>query len=242
MLLRYLRPALADDAILLGLEELLRPRDDDEEDTATRGEAPPGEDADPNGQPIAAVAAAADAAATEKGTDGRPISFQKSDGHHVVPSVPTVEVAAGELAEDARALGSATGAGRAVGGDLVAPSGVAPAFGGLVGGAEEEKNGTGLSAAAGGGDGTSGGDVGGREKMEMEALERENARLREALREAEEKMERANRVLRGLVGGGDDAEGGGAHDGGGDGAGSNAAGGVRDRWSLRRSTSDTERC
>lgn len=233
---RYLRPALADDAILLGLEELLRPRDDDEEDTAARGDAPPEEHADRNGQPIAAVAAT-----TKNRADDRPITSEKSDGHHAVPSVPTSGAAEGALAEDARARGPATSAGRALSGDLVTASGgVAPAFGGLVGGAEEAKSGSGLSAAAAGGDVTGVGVVDGC-KVEMAALERENARLREALREAEEKMERANRVLRGLVGGRDEVEGGGAQDDGGDGAGSASAGGVRLMRSLRKSTSDTGR-
>lgn len=216
--LRYLRPALADDAILLCLEELLLLKDAEDDDAqlvqnghgqeehkiGTMTHTPTtnikgGKEERTNGNTITSES-------DKLGTVQRNTHAVRPTAHsHCAAGTGASGTDAGDVgvvqtpAVDVQVAAATAPAGRQKEGNdhagLLLTGETRAAEIGSTGGAA-------IADAKGCAD-YAGGPCGQAVGM-MGELERENARLREALREAEERMNRANRVLRGLVNGGAD--------------------------------------
>lgn len=199
---RYLRPAQADDAVLLGLEELLLFEDKDEGDADVDGLLLDGEDGDCLDDGMGEE---------EKKTGEAGIWPKERDGGQKEVSADAMGISnsIGQVA-DACTKGAVALQGK-VGGEK-RPGDGDPGENGIIAGER----------------------VGPAQSSKLDELERENNQLREVLEEMQRKMERASRLLRGLVGGGDqDGRGDGDASDGAKGASSVSVGGVSSLGHVR---------
>lgn len=85
-----------------------------------------------------------------------------------------------------------------------------------VGEAQNKKGGSGSGSGVGGGNSGAANATGSMDVVLAAGLAKENAMLREALKESEARMKKANRIIRALAGGGKEKGAGGSDDGSGD--------------------------